>query len=176
MAKGGARLGAGRKKGGKNQVTLEKLAVLSALRQRIMLHADQLFNAQYKLAVGSQQVFRIDKVGEGKNARTEHTLVTDPEEIKQLLDEHDGNNGHCNDHYYYFQTVPPNNQALDSLLNRSFGRPETAVEIKSDSVSAVDVAREIILGLVNQGYSEKEVQREVAKHFPEVEVPSNAVH
>lgn len=129
MSYGGARPGAGRPKGSKNKATLEKTAIVEAFNQRVMSHADNLFNAQYKLAVGAQQVFRIAETkGEKGAIKREHVLVTDPDEIKALLDEHDGDSGQVNDNYYYFTTVLPDNRALDSLLNRTFGKAKEAIE------------------------------------------------
>jgi hypothetical protein len=125
MVRGGKRPGAGRKPGGKNQATLEKEAVQAAFNQRVMQHADNLFNAQLKLAVGSQRVFRIDV---NKKGEVKHTLVTDSEEIKSLLDEYEGSDGEVDGSYYYFQTIIPDNRALDSLLNRTLGRAKESVE------------------------------------------------
>lgn len=126
---GGKRPGAGRKEGSKNKATLEKQAVIDAFNQRVMAKADDLFNAQYKLAVGSQKVFRIDeKKGKGGDVKREHVWVTDANEIKALLDEHDGSNGDVDGSYYYFQTVIPDNRALDSLLNRTLGKPKDTIE------------------------------------------------
>lgn len=129
--KGGSRPGAGRKPGGKNRKTLEKQAVMEAFNQRVLNQADALFNAQFRLAVGSQKVFRIDEIKEGNKVRREHTLVTDAEEIKDLLDEHDGGDGVVDGNYYYFQTVMPDNRALDSLLNRTLGKPKDSLDVTS---------------------------------------------
>lgn len=147
MAKGGARPGAGRRTGSKNKATLEKQKVQEAFNQRVLAHADDLFNAQFKLAIGSQRVFRIDEIGEGKNKRREHTLVTDATEIKDLLDEHEGGNGDVDGNYYYFQTVQPDNRALDSLLNRTLGKPKDSMEITGKDGGPVEVAQIVIQGV-----------------------------
>lgn len=119
---GGKRPGAGRKPGSKTKATLEKLKVAEAFNQRVMVKADALFNAQLSLAVGSQKVFRIDETGEGSKTKREHVLVTDPDEIKALLDEHDGSAGVVDGVFYYFTTVTPDNKAIDSMLNRTLGK------------------------------------------------------
>lgn len=131
MKNGGKRPGAGRPKGRKSAKTLEKMAIQEAFNQRVLLHADNLFNAQYKLAVGSQRVFRIDETTNktGQVIKKEHVLVTDPNEIKSLLDEYDGGDGVVDGSYYYLQAVPPDNRALDSLLNRTLGKPKDSVEL-----------------------------------------------
>lgn len=122
--KGGKRPGAGRPKGKPTQKTLERQKVLEAFNQRVMAKADVLFNAQLMLAVGSMKVFRIDET-EGENGRTkrEHVHVTDPEEIKALLDEHEGMAGTVGGVYYYFTDVSPDNKAIEAMMNRAFGKP-----------------------------------------------------
>jgi hypothetical protein len=133
--------GRGRPKGAKNKATLEKAAVMEAFNQRVLNATDSLFNAQLKLATGSQIVFRVDPTinDKGKVVKEEHVHVTDPDEIKALLDEYEGGNGTVDGHYYYFQAVMPNNQAIDSLLNRTFGKPkefhesEVKVTLENDS-------------------------------------------
>lgn len=89
-----------------------------------MRHADALFQAQHTLAVGSIRVFRIDEE-EDDNGKTKrvHVLVTEPDEIKQVLDEHEGGSGVVGENYYYVSEVPPDNRAIDSLLNRALGKP-----------------------------------------------------
>lgn len=126
---GGKRAGAGKPKGKPNKATLEKQKVAEAFNQRVMAKADALFNAQLTLAVGSMKVFRIDETeGEGGKKKREHTHVTDPDEIKRLLDEHDGANGVVDGVYYYFSDVPPDNRAIDSMLNRALGKPKETLE------------------------------------------------
>lgn len=130
MENGGKRPGAGRKRGSKNKKTLEKAAIAEAFNQRVMTQADALFNAQLALSVGSIKVFRIDEEEDanGKVKRI-HTLVTDPEEIKQVLDEHDGGAGIVGENYYFVSNVSPDNRAIDSLLNRSLGKPKETHEV-----------------------------------------------
>lgn len=129
MANGGKRPGAGRKKGSLARKTLERIAVNAAFNQRVMAHADRLFHAQLSLAVGSQQVFRIDEVkGDDGKPKRVHELVTNPDEIKKLLDEHDGCDGVVDGNYYYLSNVLPDNRALDSMLNRGLGKPKESVE------------------------------------------------
>lgn len=126
---GGKRPGAGRPKGKPTQKTLEKQKVLAAFNQRVMAKADALFNAQLMLAVGSMKVFRIDEVeGEGGKTKREHVHVTDPDEIKSLLDEHDGMSGTVDGVYYYFTDVSPDNKSIEAMMNRAFGKPKDQVE------------------------------------------------
>lgn len=127
--KGGVQPGSGRPKGSLNKSTLEQRKVLEAFNQRVMAKADALFNAQLVLAIGSMKVYRIDEVeGEGGKKRREHVHVTDANEIKALLDEHDGMNGVVDGVYYYFTDVPPDNKAIEAMLNRALGKPKETLE------------------------------------------------
>jgi hypothetical protein len=140
MPNGGKRPGAGRKKGSKNKATLEKQAVLAEFNQRVLAKADDLFNAQFKLATGSQRVFRIDETrdGKGKVLKREHVWVTDPAEIKRLLDDHDGESGDVDGTFYYFQAVVPDNKAIDSLMNRTFGRAKESMELSGPEGAPIE--------------------------------------
>lgn len=126
---GGKRSGAGKPKGHKHKATLERQRVLEAFNQRVMAKADALFNAQLTLAIGSMKVFRIDETEDDKGKKKrEHVHVTDAEEIKRLLDEHDGAPGVVDGVYYYFTDVSPDNRAIDSMMNRAFGKPKETLE------------------------------------------------
>lgn len=141
--KGGKQKGAGRPKGSLNKTTLERQAVLHAFNQRVMAKADALFNAQLQLAVGSMKVFRVDEIPDDKGkVRREHVHVTDADEIKGLLDEHDGGNGIVDGVYYYFSDVLPDNKAIDSLMNRAFGKPTEKITIDVNKLDT-DIEREL---------------------------------
>lgn len=119
MSNGGARPGAGRKKGGKNAETIEREAALTAFRRRVIKHADELFDSQMQLARGCSILYRIDEVGK----RKEHVIVTSAEEIKRFLD------GETGADYYYITTEKPDNKAVDSLLDRALGKPTQSIEM-----------------------------------------------
>lgn len=128
---GGARPGAGRKKGKKTAKTLEREAVLAEFRQRTMRSSDVLFNSQITLARGQTFLYKIEKeliVGPkgGKSYRAKRPeLVTSQWEIEAYLE------GKLEDHdiqdreatYYFLTTKEPNNGAIDSMLDRSLGKP-----------------------------------------------------
>lgn len=130
MPRGGARPGAGRKPGSRNAETLERDRVLRAFRERVQRHADDLFNAQFSVARGVSYVYRIDRQGE----REVHNIVTDPEEIKRFLD------GSATDTFYYITTEKPDNKAIDSLLDRTFGKAAQAIEMSGPDGEALPVA------------------------------------
>lgn len=125
--KGGPRPGSGRPKGKQDARTLDRIRVLQAYKQRILNNADKLLNAQLALAVGVSHLFRVDEtVVDGKTKR-EHVLVTDPDEIKKVLDENDGGDGKVDESYYYISTKDPDNRAIDSMLDRTFGKAVQAI-------------------------------------------------
>lgn len=138
---GGKRKGAGRKKGGRNAATLEKQAIQAAFNQRVMTHADALFQAQLQLAVGSVQIFRVDEVedGNGKTKRV-HVLVTNSDEAKVVLDAHGGESGLVGDDYYFVSQVSPQNIAIESMLNRALGKPTDKHEHTGANGGPIEVA------------------------------------
>ena len=138
----GKRSGA-KRKGLKLPRTLERLRVEAQLKQRILLHADSLLNSQLALANGLTHVYRIDEKKDGNKIVREHVLVTDAEEIKELLDEHEGGNGMVGDTYYYISVKDPNGMAIDSLFNRGIGKPTDSVDITSKG-EAVAITPELL--------------------------------
>ena len=135
MPRGGARKGAGKKKGTKHKKTLEREAALKVFQERVMKNAEQLYSAQHSLAVGQAFLFRIDTVTEGKKRTKEKpVLVTDEAEIRDYLD---GEHDRGPDAYYYITTKEPNNMALDSLLNRAVGKPKESVDITGDGAKGI---------------------------------------
>lgn len=129
---GGYNPGSGRKPG---KVSEEKLALKlqkEALQQRIAAHANQLFNAQFNLAIGQTMLFvQIkERDSKGKVIRVYHERVESQETIKDYLDDEDAMND--DEHYYYITTRPANNQALSNLLDRAFGKPKENIEVGED--------------------------------------------
>jgi len=129
---GGKREGAGRKEHSKNKKTKEREQVLEDFRLRVQKHVDRIFNAQANLAIGEQYLFCKVTTGEGKTRKTHTEIVTDPETIKQYLDDELDSS---DDEYYYLSTKPANNMALDSLLNRAFGTPQKSIDLTSKGES-----------------------------------------
>jgi hypothetical protein len=123
---GGYRPGAGRPKGHKAPETLLREAAAKEFKERVARHADELFNAQYDLAVGEKYLMVRETTGMGKNRKTVTSIVTDAEIIKSFLD---GELENTDVEYYYMTTKPANNLALDSLLNRSLGKAEDKLDI-----------------------------------------------
>lgn len=123
---GGARPGAGRPKGSKDPQTIEKETARRLFENRILQNIQELLSAQFNIAKGASYVYRIEQ--NPKTGSKEHVLVTDPYEIKKFLDELQGDNGPLEEDgdFYYITTKNPENRALDSLIDRVFGKaPQT---------------------------------------------------
>lgn len=133
MAKGGKQPGAGRPRGKKNKATLEKEAVLKEFKDKVLTSTDILFNSQLTLARGQTYLYKIEKeviVGPKggktyKNKRPE--LVTEKWEIEDYLQGliEEGDKDDENDSrsvYYFLTTKDPDNKAIDSMLDRTFGK------------------------------------------------------
>ena len=117
MSNGGKRPGAGRKKGSKSKKTLEKEAVLAEFRQKILKNADVLFNSQMHIATGQTYLYKIHTNKRGDKGKPE--LIEDIATIEQYLA---GELENEQDDYYFLTTKDPDNRAIDSMLDRTFGK------------------------------------------------------
>lgn len=133
---GGARPNSGPKKGAKYKKTIEKEAAIEEFRKRVRKGIDKLYNAQFGLATGLTYVYEVVETvtGSGKNEKTkrENVLVTSPIRIKEVLDELDSNEaGTVDDSYYFITTEKPDNRAIDSLMDRAFGKSQQTMDVTS---------------------------------------------
>jgi hypothetical protein len=130
----------GRPKGSKSKATLKREAVIAAFRDRVMSVADQLLDAQLSLSKGQTFLYKIEKEkvigpkGGVSYKNKKPVLVTNQEEIERylerLVDEGDmDDENDPGDAYYYITTKEPNNMAIDSMLDRTFGKPVNAIEL-----------------------------------------------
>jgi hypothetical protein len=91
--------------------------ISAAVRDRIAAQADALVSAQLSLALGVAHLYR--RKGGGS-----FELVTDADEIGRFLNEEVDR-----EPYRYVAAVPPDNRAIDSLLNRGLGKPTDQLEV-----------------------------------------------
>jgi hypothetical protein len=128
--RGGARPNAGRPKHSKNPQTIEREEAARQFKERVARNVDRLFNAQLDKALGEKYLMVITTTKTSKGEHRETSVVTDPQTIKDFLDsEEDPNFGEENE-YYFISTKPADNMAIDSLLNRSFGRATEKIEME----------------------------------------------
>lgn len=125
---GGARPGAGRKPGGMNKATKEQKVVEQEFKDRVLRSMGMLINSQMNLALGCQFLYKITTETDSKGVqhRSKPILVTDQDEIESYLA---GENKDDNDDYYYLTTDKPDNKALDSLIDRVFGKAVSKLEL-----------------------------------------------
>lgn len=129
--RGGARPGAGRKKG---KLDPHNQAVLEAKKhfiQRVAKNTDKLFNAQFGKAVGETFLMRkvIETNDDGKVLRVYHEVVEDPKTIIKFLDgDMDGQLDDDPDSWYYMTTKSADNSAISDMLNRGLGKATEHIE------------------------------------------------
>lgn len=128
--RGGARPGAGRPKGKMEPRTLEKMAVKKKVEERIAARAEDLLNAHLTVALGVQYVFTRRLVKTKKGPRwSKFERVLDPDEIRKFLD---GEFDKAKTQFYMITAEKPDVHAIDSLLDRSFGKAPQNLNIKDD--------------------------------------------
>ena len=117
------------KKGKKNKSTIEREKVLELAKDIIAKRTKKLIDTQSMLAIGCIKIFVIHTYyeGSGKNRRkmkSKPELITNDREIAMVLDHEfgDGEDPSNEDEYYFVMTAEPQNVAIESLLNRTFGK------------------------------------------------------
>ena len=117
------------KKGKKHKTTIEREKVLELAKDIIAGRTKRLIDTQSILAMGAIKVYVIHSHWEGsgknkKRVKDKAEIVSDDEEIGRALDYEfgEGDNPSDDDSYYFVMTKEPDNSAIDSLLNRTFGK------------------------------------------------------
>lgn len=133
MAYNGTNHKGGRPKGKKAQKTIEREEGLKLFRERVVRITSKLQNSQISLATGQQFLYVITTHMEGKKrVKDKPRLITDPKTIRAYLDgTFDGND----DEFYYITTKEPDNKALDSLLDRTYGKAKENLNVKHSGLS-----------------------------------------
>lgn len=137
-SKGGkARLGI------KHKTTMAREQMLEHLKQTISDRAKKLIDIQTVLANGAIKVFKTTYhfEGDGKNRKkvaNKPVLVEDTEELSNVLDYEfcEGENPSDDMQYFFVMTKEPDNNAINSLLDRAFGK---ATELKKVGLTFEDI-------------------------------------
>ena len=124
--KGGYRPNAGRPRGSKNKMTKDVKVREKGIKERILKNVDELVTAQIILAKGAQFLYQIKMRNVAGRRKPEHILIKDPKKIKAFLD------GDLDEEYCYISTQAPDNKAIDSLLDRAFGKATTQGNVNHD--------------------------------------------
>jgi hypothetical protein len=114
--RGGWRANSGRPRGSKNKLTKEAKSKERTVKERVLKNLDSLINAQLTLAKGQNFLYEIKMKNVGDRRKPVHVLVTDQKKIKAFLD------GELEGEYFYVTSKEPDSKAIDSLLDRAFGR------------------------------------------------------
>lgn len=132
---GGAREGAGRKKGGKNSSTIDREEARKYMQAYIIDSLEPLLQAQRSLARGLQFVYKIEeeKDDKGRVLSRKHVQLTGPEEIGHALDVLKGFSDAEDGEYYYLTSKQPDVRAIDSMLDRAFGKATQSLEMDNPS-------------------------------------------
>jgi len=157
---GGKRENAGRKV---LQKTIETIEVKRKFIDRVNRKADLLFNAQLDIAIGEKYLMVRIPIDESKKKyRTE--IVTDPEIIKEYIDDNGQTLNSSGDDYYFMTTRPANNQAIESMLNRAFGKAPEKIEIEGSFFKANKLEINIVQKRDNGLDEEDIIDAEVVKN------------
>lgn len=155
---GGKLPGAGRPKGPRSLAKRTKAEAKERFIERVQQNVDTLFAAQLSLAKGEQHLFVKYHTGEGKDRRAHIDIVTDPETISEYLTDNGYTlNQEADDEYYYISTRPANNQAIDSLLNRAFGKAPEKIEIEGGFFKANNLKIEVVQPKIIDNIEEGEI-------------------
>ncbi len=130
------------KQGQKTRKTIAREAARAAYQQLVLQNLRPLFSSQMALARGVSYVYRIDRHGKGSSLRIEHVLLEDPREIADALDiiENGDPNGDDEGHgFYYVTTKAPENRAIDSMLDRSIGKPAQPISGDPDNRTPIPI-------------------------------------
>lgn len=125
----------GRKKGSMNKATQESKVAKKRFIERVNANTDKLFNAQLDLAIGEKYLMVVKTIGKGAKARRETSIVTSPATIQRFLDDEAALQEENENEYYFMSTKPANNMAIDSLLNRSFGKATEKIDLSNEDGS-----------------------------------------
>lgn len=157
---GGARKGAGRKKGGMNEATKMRNQALQAYKKKVAAITDRLFTAQAANALGNVYLFRIDEEEKTKKDGTtftfkKHVLIDDKDEIAQVMEETEGGGGVVGGDYYYITAKKPDNKAIDSMMDRTYGKAQTNIDLKSGG-EKINFVSEKVEGALNNLFPDDE--------------------
>ena len=127
MSKGGAMPGAGRPKGALNESTKQNLKVQKTLRAKILKSAGKLYRSQMALAGGCSFLYKIEI--QKKGGKSKPILVEDAKTIEAFLR---GEYENKDDEYYFITTEKPDGKAIDSMLDRVFGKAQQTMDVTTD--------------------------------------------
>ncbi len=133
---GGKRPGAGMPKGMKTKRTRERAEAEEYFRKRVLDSIEGLVDSQMNLAKGCQYLFKLKKIYLEKEDKfvvpkgVKPEIVKDQTEIARYLAGDFDESDECD--YYFMTTEKPDNRALDSLVDRVFGKAKQNIAIEGN--------------------------------------------
>ncbi len=82
-------------------------------------------------------------------------MVENPDEIKEFLDEHEGMDGEMDGTWYFITVKPPENKAIDSMLDRVFGKPTQKIAGDSDDETPIPILVKHLINVSTDHSDEK---------------------
>lgn len=148
----------GRPVGSLDTRVLARKEALDIYKDHVSRITEQLAQAQVFNALGNtflvkrEKKAKYDSSGKKVGTKYEYVNVEDPKLILEFLNENDGaDSGELNEDYYFMTTKKPDNKAIDSLLDRTHGKPQQTI-VTSDSEGNVIPINDIQVEL-NQIFS-----------------------
>lgn len=124
----------------------ERKEALRRYKLRVARVTHRLLNAQLSIALGETNLYVTKTVGKGDKQRKTTEIVNDPEVVIAFL------NGELKDNskeeYYYIATKSPDLRAIDSILDRTYGKPKQEIDITSgdETIKAMPVSDMVLIG------------------------------
>lgn len=149
--KGGKRPGAGRKRGGANQATLEKRKVNEIYAQKIMKSVDVFYESQMTLARGINYLYKVSKkwIGKGDDRKLIQyppERVTKQEDIEEYLQNvvsgvSEKESGIT---YFFITTKAPDAGVIENMLNRSLGSAAQIHKFEDESGKSIPIGNIVV--------------------------------
>lgn len=131
MGHGGARAGAGKKKGSKHASTLSKEKARELAREIITREMEPMIHAQIAHACGINHFFLRDP------KTKQFVRITDPKAIETALNSGDEGS------YYWIFTKDPSVQAFTDLLNRALDKPAEQIKHTGEDGGPIIIKHEV---------------------------------
>jgi hypothetical protein len=160
---GGYRAGGGRPSGSRNFTTQMREAMIHELQSRTYDVTNNLFLAQLTLALGYNELWKIEKElvvgprGGQKYVKKRPVRVTDSHEIEEYLisvvegaDPEHVDEDDPEATYFYIVKVPPNNAAIESLQERVLGKVPQKLGVGNPDGSSFGEPSELVKALTTK--------------------------
>lgn len=149
---GGWRPGAGRPKGSVSEETKLKNEAKKEFEKKVARASTRLFNAQMSMALGVQVLYKRYRIFTGGKPRwSQIERVTDPDEAASYLN---GDFENDDSQYFMLTLKDPDLKAIDSLLDRSFGKAAQSLSIKDDRPDPIETILKKFNLLEDEGNSD----------------------